>query len=481
VLGDGPFGPIYKAEHATVGRHVALRVLPAALLEQPQVLHRFFREARLMSAVDSPRLQPLVDAGLSPEGVAYVAYEYVRGRSLASALATDAPIPLPLSATIVCDVLEGLAAIHHTGLVHRALSPESVLLRMSQSGFEHALLTNFGAAALQPGSGAEALESARDAAATPLVNVPAPYVPPERRAGAPPDLREDIYAAGMMLAGCLSPRGRVRLGSALIAENVPPPIEAIVARAVQPSPSARFATAGEMLEHLMPYAVRDDEDPGIVTQTHISDLRALSRREKALGRVGREARVQAASHEGAVLVDAELAAIMIRALSSAASVGWTELARRMPDVVATLARATANAQPVPLALLGAAFEEADALVGANDRLLCTVMGERAARDDLLRAVEGEFGRVTPELFFDQVVVSWAHRLTRGVCRTTSVGRGYGRLEIRTQREPILAVCSFFTGALTEAVAKLGGRNVEVSKTACEAVGDPACIFSATWL
>src|SRR5579883_1700946 len=86
LLGDGPFGAVYKAEHVTVGRHVAIRILPAKLVQHPMVLNRFFREARLMSSVAGRRLHALVDAGLSQEGLAYVAYEYVRGRSLAAAL-----------------------------------------------------------------------------------------------------------------------------------------------------------------------------------------------------------------------------------------------------------------------------------------------------------------------------------------------------------------------------------------------------------
>ena len=61
LLGDGPFGAVYKAEHVTVGRHVALRILPPALVERPIVLNRFLREARLMSSVVGRRLHQLVD------------------------------------------------------------------------------------------------------------------------------------------------------------------------------------------------------------------------------------------------------------------------------------------------------------------------------------------------------------------------------------------------------------------------------------
>ncbi len=468
LLGDGPFGAVYKAEHVTVGRQVALRILPAGLLAHPVALHRFFREARLMSSVSHARLHSLVDAGLAPEGVAYVAYQYVRGRSLTSLLAQEAPLPLEKAATLTGHILEALEAIHPSGFVHRALAPESVILQMTASGHEQALLTNFGAAALEDDG-----QTSLNAAAM----VSSIYVPPERRRGEPPDRREDVFAAGVMLAAMLSPAGVPRTGGDLIAVGVPPAVEAIVARAVQPVVSARFAAASEMRAALRPFARHGDEEPASATHTHISDLRALARRERALGILPSRVRL---GHEGRRLeIDGALAAALVRAVVERTEVtSRPELVRRLPGIDRLLDPGGTPAQ-VPAVLLATALEEGDALSQANDRLFCAAVGEHAARVGLM-PVHGAGSRTTPEFFFDVELLDWTQRLTRGLGRVSHVGRGYGRLEVRDQPEPSLAVCACLTGLMSEALRQLGAHGVEINKTACESVGDPACVYSASW-
>lgn len=479
LLGDGPFGAVYKAEHVTVGRHVSLRILPKALVEHPVVLNRFFREARLMSSLAGRRLHALLDAGLSSEGLAYVAYEYVRGRSLAAALAVEAPLPLELAATIVCDVLEGLVSIHESGFVHRAISPESVILQMSLSGVERAIVTNFGAGALEEPDGAQRLGDALRAAELPRVFVPPTYVPPERERGAPPHRREDIFGAGVTLAACLSPNGVLCLGSALVAQGVSPSIEAIVARATSPSEKTRFETAGEMRELLVPYCGLDEEDPSSVTETHISDLRMLSRRERSHPASSAKLRLSDSDEGGRASIEAALAGAILRALRSSAGPRWREIVRELPGVEHYVApEQTARA---PFSLVAAALEAGDELFGANDRLFCTTIGERSARDELGQLLQREHGPMTPELFFDQAATDWGRRLGHKLARATHVGRGYARLELREHPEPSLAVCACFTAMLTATLSRLGARHVEVNKTACEGVGDAACIYGATWM
>ena len=480
-LGDGPFGAVYKAEHVTVGRHVALRILPSAFLEDPVVLHRFFREARVVSSLAGPRLHSLVDAGLSSEGIAYVAYQYIRGRTLTAALSVDAPFRVEKAATILCDVLEGLATIHESGFVHHALSPESILLQQSASGIEHAILSNFGAGALEAEHlRSETLGAARDASQGPKLVIPDVYIAPERAKGAPPDLREDVFAAGVLLAACLSPGGNPRFGSALVAVGAPPTVDAVIARATDPTPAQRFATAGEFRNCLVPYATFDEEEPSSVTATQKNDLRALSRRERVRGTPSARIRLGSSEHLMALAtIDAELGGAILRALKETMPTRWGAIVGQVPGVERYLRRESTDR--IANVLLAAALEEADAVSGTNDRLFCTLVGERAARDELVATVEKSHGKMTPELFFDQVAVEWAGRLGHGVSRAAVVGRGYGRLELRGQREPSLAVCACMSGLIAEALKRFGGRRVEVSKTACEAAGDPACIYSATWM
>jgi serine/threonine-protein kinase len=481
LLGDGPFGAVYKAEHVTVGRHVALRILPSTLVANPNVLHRFFREARLMSSVAGRRLHPLVDAGLSQEGLAYVAYEYVRGRSFAAALTVDAPMRIESAATILCDVLEGLAALHESGFVHRAVSPESVLLQMNVSGVERAVLTNFGAGALEVDASHGTLGEAVEIAELPRVFVPPAYVPPERSKGAAPHRREDIFGAGVTLAAALSPEGQPRFGSELVRLGVPPAIEAIIARAAATNVAARFDTAVQMRQTLVSYCGFEEEEPSSVTETHKSDLRSLNRRERRRGTMPARDRLRVVdvTGQGLVMLEADFGLTLLRAARATAGARWPLVLEELPDL--DLYLASEETPRVPLTLLAATLEVSDARLGANDRLYCTLVGERAVKDELFTRVTQEHGQLTPELFIDQIATQWAKKLGHKGCRATHIGRGYGRIELREHREPFLAVCACFTGMLMHMMHKLGARAIEVNKTACEAVGDPACIYGATWM
>jgi hypothetical protein len=178
-------------------------------------------------------------------------------------------------------------------------------------------------------------------------------------------------------------------------------------------------------------------------------------------------------------MDAALGGAILRALRTMATLFWREIAAGLDGVDTYLD--PLNETPVPVALVAAALEAGDARLGANDRLFCTTVGERAARDELARLLDREHGPMTPELFFDQAATDWARRLGHRQARATHVGRGYARLELREHPEPSLAVCAAFTAMLTETLGRLGARHVEVNKTACEGVGDAACIYGATWV
>ena len=91
------------------------------------------------------------------------------------------------------------------------------------------------------------------------------------------------------------------------------------------------------------------------------------------------------------------------------------------------------------------------------------------------------GAPTPEFLFDGLSALWPRVIGQGVPYARQVGRGYGRFEVRDQLEPSFALCSALTGVLKASLEHLGAHAVEVSKTACEAVGDPACMFNVTWL
>jgi len=110
-----------------------------------------------------------------------------------------------------------------------------------------------------------------------------------------------------------------------------------------------------------------------------------------------------------------------------------------------------------------------------------MVGEAAGAAELsdrFQAILG--GAPTPEFLFDGLASVWPKVIGQGVPRARQVGRGYGRFEVRDQLEPSFAVCSALAGVIKASLERLGANTVEVSKTACEAVGDPACVFNVTW-
>lgn len=473
VLGEGPFGASYKAEHVTVGRLVSLRILRAELVANPSVLNRFFREARLVGSVTHERLQPVIDAGLSDDGLAYVAYQYERGRSLARAFAHNTEFSFKRAATLTCEILEGLEAIHNSGFVHRALMPDSVILRRGASGIEHALLTNFGAATFE--------ERGDDGPFSPPSRPRSfsrgPYTLPPHAYSVKPDRREDLFATGVIFSAMLSPGGIPRFGGDLIALGVPAAIEAIVARAIHPSIDARWASSREMRAQIRPYAEIVRDDIASVTETVVNDLRVLRNRERVLDVIPARLRLESSNSTMA----SGLAGALIRALQKETGGRWNEIAHRVPGIDKFL-ELTPQTGPIPATPIIAALEEADALCGVDDRLFCVIIGERAGNDELNTLFQEMLGGApTPEFLFDGLSSLWPKVIGQGIPQARQVGRGYGRFEVRDQLEPSFALCSALAGVIKAGLEHLGAQAVEVSKTACEAVGDPACMFNVTWM
>lgn len=473
VLGEGPFGASYKAEHVNVGRIVSLRILRAELVANPNVLNRFFREARLVGSVTHERLQPVVDAGLSDDGLAYVAYQYERGRSLARAFAHNTEFSFKRAATLTCEILEGLEAIHTSGFVHRALMPDSVLLRRGASGVEHAMLTNFGAATFE----SRDEDGPFSPPSRPHSHLRGPYTLPDHARSSKPDRREDLFATGVLLAAMLSPGGIPRFGGDLIALGVPAALEAIVARATHNRIDARYPSAREMRLQVRPFAEIVRDDIASVTETVVNDLRVLRNRERVLDVIPARLRLESSN----ATMGSGLAGALVRALKQETGARWNEVVHRVPGIEKML-ELTPDTGPIPATPVMAALEEADALCGVDDRLFCVIVGERAGNDELNELFQNMLGGApTPEFLFDALSSLWPKIVGQGVPQARQVGRGYGRFEVRDQLEPSFAMCCAVAGVLKAGLEHLGAHTVEVSKTACEAVGDPACMFTVTWI
>ena len=260
-LGGGGMGQVYLAEHAAMGRRVALKVLPAPAADAPVLRGRFLREARATAALDHPNVLRVHDFAAQGR-LLYLVAEYVHGVNLADLVGRDGPRPPAAAADYARQAAAGLAHAHARGFVHRDVKPSNLLL--SAAGAVTVLdfgLVWWAAAAtegLTPARGGTILGTAD-------------YLAPEQAVDSSAvDARSDVYALGATLYYLLAGRplfvgGGVaqklmwqqwRTPDRLDAVNpvVPAGLAAAVHRAVEKSPAGRFPTAAAFAAAVAPFA-----------------------------------------------------------------------------------------------------------------------------------------------------------------------------------------------------------------------------------
>jgi serine/threonine-protein kinase len=256
LIGKGGMAEIYRAEHPTLSRTVAIKVLLSNLAEDEQFRKRFMREAETVSRLEHRNIVKLFDYG-EENGLYYMVMEYLDGANLSATLRQKGRISLDDALPILKDVAGALDYAHSAGLIHRDVKPSNVML---DSGFDapRAVLTDFGIAKI---SGPYTKITASAVLGT------FDYIAPEQiQAAADVDCRADIYALGVMtyqfLTGVL-PFQRPGVGALLMAHLSAPPPDAselapslsrrtstAIQKAMSKKPADRFASAGEFVAAL---------------------------------------------------------------------------------------------------------------------------------------------------------------------------------------------------------------------------------------
>ena len=273
LVGEGAMGAVYKARQVTLGTTLAIKVLHAHHAGDPMFAARFLREAQAASRVDHPSSMRVVDFGEEPDGLLYIAMEYVQGRTLAQIIEEECPLPVARIVDIACQALAALAVAHDIGVIHRDLKPENIMIQggKDDEGRTHDIVKvcDFGVAKLLEGGGRAPSVTAEGM----VVGTPE-YMSPEQARGESLDARSDIYAMGVLLFHMMTGKvpfdSSTAFGTAFMHVNDEPTrprllnpgadsrLEAICLKAMRKRRDDRHASARELRFELRALLGHDD-------------------------------------------------------------------------------------------------------------------------------------------------------------------------------------------------------------------------------
>jgi len=191
LLGVGGMGEVYLARDTKLNRRVALKILPSQFVADAERANRFEREAQALSALNHPNLTTIFEVG-ELSGCHFIAMEFVEGQTLRSMM--SGPLKLRDVLSIVAQVAEALSAAHQSGIIHRDIKPDNIMVR--PDGYVKVL--DFGLAKLRE---AEVLPGAQNAEYTQAGATMGtlPYMSPEQATGETIDHRTDLWSLGVVL------------------------------------------------------------------------------------------------------------------------------------------------------------------------------------------------------------------------------------------------------------------------------------------
>ncbi|HEY6481221.1 MAG TPA: serine/threonine-protein kinase, partial [Streptosporangiaceae bacterium] len=247
---------VFRARDERLDRQVALKVLPPPAAAE-ELRERFLREARAAAAIDDPHIIPVYEAG-EADGVLFIAMRYVAGGDIGSLLRRRGALPPGRAAAVISSVASALDAAHAAGLVHRDVKPANMLLDARPGRPDHVYLADFGISQV-------ALTSVRLTQSGEFIGTLA-YSAPEQIAGETADGRADEYAlacAAYELLTGVPPFPRQQLTAMIWAHmsqpppqltsrrpDLPPAVDAVLARALAKAPGDRYPSCGEFADLL---------------------------------------------------------------------------------------------------------------------------------------------------------------------------------------------------------------------------------------
>lgn len=247
-IARGGMSTVYRCVDMRLGRQVAAKVMDERYDDDPVFIKRFSREARAMARLQHPNLVAIHDFSADGEPL-YLIMELIDGGTLRELLAEGGPLTVTAALSTLRSVLQGLTEVHSTGLIHRDIKPDNVLI----TSHHRVKLGDFGlvrATNAQPTSN--------------MIVGTVSYLAPEQVTGEDMTPATDVYSAGIVLFELLTgtvpfsgdtpiAHATARLNAdvpapSTLGKGVPKLVDALVATATARDPRERFADAEEFLD-----------------------------------------------------------------------------------------------------------------------------------------------------------------------------------------------------------------------------------------
>jgi serine/threonine protein kinase len=271
-LGAGGMGEVYLAKDTRLRREVALKLLPADRLRDPERRRRFLQEARVASALNHPNIVTLHDLG-SIDGQDFLVLEYVAGQSL-DQLIPKGELTLREALAYAIQIVEALVAAHAAGVIHRDLKPANIMVTKKGT----VKLLDFGLAKLieaDTGCQRETEPNAPQTKAGMILGTLS-YMSPEQAEGKSADVRSDLFSFGCVLYEMLTGQRAFHGGSPVsivsamlrdepkppreLREAIPSELDRILRRCLRKDPERRFQHSDDLKVALL--EVREEIEAG---------------------------------------------------------------------------------------------------------------------------------------------------------------------------------------------------------------------------
>jgi serine/threonine protein kinase len=286
-LGEGGMGAVYLAEHVKMGRKSAIKVMSASMSHDPDAVSRFNREANNASRIQHPNICAIYDFGETPDGLIYLAMEFIEGDSLNGILKKSGPMSLQRATHILSQTASALKLAHDAGIVHRDLKPDNIMIAQ-QSGKDLVKVVDFGIAKAVGGD-----ESGQKVTKTGLVVGTPEYMSPEQLSGDKLDGRSDLYSLALvyyrMITGTLPFQAETSqetmikrltddpmpLRQALPTGNFPPSLQAVMDRALARYASERYPDAVQFSDDVQKAIAGFAPEGGATMIVGASDMKTM--------------------------------------------------------------------------------------------------------------------------------------------------------------------------------------------------------------